>query len=271
VWTFGAADAQGGFDVAYHFEDNRSGATPKAPLEGTKGVLLVDGYSGYNDIEKVSSRRRAACFAHVRRYFFESLKTAPIAQEALDLITELYRVEHDAKEKRLSETSHLEFRKLRSGPIRERLKAWLDAQRTRHPPKSPLGVAIGYTLGQWAELGVFLDDARVPLDNNASERSLRRIALGRKNYLFVRRRRFGQEPHRALLAGRHLRIARHQSLRLPRRCPRPRAGSPGPRDRRAAAEGLGRGGLSKASPRRHDGVGRTVTAFRSTTKSTTWE
>ena len=66
-----------------------------------------------------------------------------------------------------------------------RFKDWLDAERTRHPPKSPLGVAIRYTLGQWNELGVFLDDARVPLDNNASERSLRRIALGRKNYLFV--------------------------------------------------------------------------------------
>ena len=185
VWTFGAADATGGFDVAYHFADNRSGATPKALLEGTKGVLLVDGYSGYNDIEKVSSRRRAACLAHVRRYFFESLKTAPVAQEALDLITEFYRVEHDAKQQQLSEHAHLELRKLRAGPVRERFKAWLDAQRSRHPPKSPLGGAIRYTLGQWGELGVFLDDARVPLDNNASERSLRRIALGRKNYLFV--------------------------------------------------------------------------------------
>jgi transposase len=185
VWTFGSTDARGGFDVAYHFADSRSGATPKALLEGTKGVLLVDGYSGYNDIEKVSSRRRAACLAHARRYFFESLKTAPVAQEALDLITELYRVEHDAKEQQLSETAKLELRKQRAGPIRERLRAWLDQQRPRHPPKSPLGVAIRYTLGQWDELGVFLQDARVPLDNNASERSLRRIALGRKNYLFV--------------------------------------------------------------------------------------
>jgi transposase len=185
VWTFGASDAKGGFDVAYQFTDSRSGSTPKALLEGTKGVLLVDGYSGYNDVEKISSRRRAACFAHVRRYFFDSLKTAPVAQEALDLITELYRVEHAAKEQRLSKTAYLAFRKQRAGPIRERLKAWLDAQRERHPPKSPLGVAIRYTLGQWEELGIFLRDARVPLDNNASERSLRRIALGRKNYLFV--------------------------------------------------------------------------------------
>lgn len=185
VWTFGAADERGGFDVAYHFADSRSGTIPKAMLEGTKGVLLVDGYSGYNDIEKVSSRRRAACLAHVRRYFFDALKTAPVAQQALDLITEIYRVEHDAKSQGLSTDSHLEFRKLRAGPIREKFKIWLDTQQAKHPPKSPLGVAIRYTLGQWPELGVFLDDVRVPLDNNASERSLRRIALGRKNYLFV--------------------------------------------------------------------------------------
>ncbi|MDB4986004.1 MAG: Mobile element protein [Myxococcaceae bacterium] len=185
VWTFGAADEDGDFDVAYQFADSRSGSTPKALLEGTTGVLLVDGYSGYNAIEKVSSRRRAACLAHVRRYFFDALRTAPIAQEALDLITEIYRVEHAAREQQLSEAAHLVFRKRRAGPIRERLKLWLEHQRARQLPKSPIGEAIRYTLGQWDELGVFLTDATVPLDNNASERSLRRIAIGRKNYLFV--------------------------------------------------------------------------------------
>ncbi len=185
VWTFCARDDQGELDVAYHFANSRSGDTPKALLEGSAGVLLVDGYSGYNAIEKVSSRRRAACYAHVRRYLFESLKTAPIAQQALNMITELYRVEHEAKERGFAESSHLDFRRLRAGPIREQLKAWLDDQLGKHPPKSPLGAAIRYTLGQWEFLGVFLDDARVPLDNNASERALRRIALGRKNYLFV--------------------------------------------------------------------------------------
>lgn len=94
-------------------------------------------------------------------------------------------MEHEATEQGLSGNAKLEFRKVRAGPIREAIKAWLEAQQPRHPPKSPLGVAIRYTLAQWAELGVFLDDERVPLDNNASERSLRRIALGRKNYLFV--------------------------------------------------------------------------------------
>lgn len=101
------------------------------------------------------------------------------------MITEIYRVEHDAKGRKLLGAAYLVFRKRRAGPIRKRLKAWLVAQSSRQLPKSPLGTAIRYALGQWDELGVFLTDAAVPLDNNASERSLRRIALGRRNYLFV--------------------------------------------------------------------------------------
>jgi transposase len=109
-----------------------------------------------------------------------------VAQEALDLILELYRVEHDVQQRGVVGTnSHLEFRKRRSAPARDRLKAWLDDNLGRQIPKSPIGVAIRYGLNQWDELGRFLDDARIPLDNNASERSLRRVALGRKNYLFV--------------------------------------------------------------------------------------
>ena len=79
----------------------------------------------------------------------------------------------------------MEFRKERAGPVRERMRAWLHAQKKRHPPKSPIAAAIRYAENQWGELGVFLDDVRVPLDNNGSERALRRVALGRKNYLFV--------------------------------------------------------------------------------------
>src|SRR5690606_10823934 len=185
MWTFGAADEAGAQDISFSFADSRSGDLPRKLLEGTSGVLLVDGYSGYNGIEDVSTRRRAACFAHVRRYFFEAIKTAPVAQEAVDIIGELYAVEHEAKKEGLGAEAHLQLRRDRAGPIRDKLKAWLDAQLPRHPPKSPLAVAIRYTLAQWEELGVFLDDSRVPLDNNASERALRRVALGRKNYLFV--------------------------------------------------------------------------------------
>ena len=186
VWTFVAPDEDGEHDVAYVFAGDRSGETPKRLLGGTKGTLIVDAYSGYNVVADVSKRKRAACHAHLRRYFHEALPTAPIAQEAIDLILGLYRVEHDAKEQQIVGTkSHLRLRRLRAGPIRDELHAWLLRQKPRHPPKSPIATAIRYALNQWRELGRFLDDARVPVDNNASERSLRRVALGRKNYLFV--------------------------------------------------------------------------------------
>jgi len=185
VWTFNARDDAGGLDVAYVFAEDRSGSTPKTLLEGTKGVLLVDGYSGYNVVDEVSSRRRAACHAHLRRYFHDALPTAPVAQEMLDLVAELYVAEHAADEQRLVGRAKLEFRKQRAGPVRSRMRTWLDAHRERHPPKSPIGAALRYAENQWEQLGVFLDDERVPLDNNGSERALRRVALGRKNYLFV--------------------------------------------------------------------------------------
>ena len=185
VWTFGARDEKDALDVAYVFAEDRSGATPKKLLEGTTGVLLVDGYSGYNVVDEVSTRRRAACHAHLRRYFHEALPTAPVAQEMIDLVAELYMAEHAAEAASLVGASKLEFRKQRAGPIRTRMRAWLDTQRDRHPPKSPISTAIRYADNQWDALGVFLDDVRVPLDNNGSERALRRVALGRKNYLFV--------------------------------------------------------------------------------------
>jgi transposase len=176
-WTFVAEDDQSGIDIAFVFAADRSGETPRQVLGGTQGTLLCDAYSGYNSVADVSCRERAACHAHLRRYFHEALSTAPIAQQAIDLILELYRVEHDAKEQRIvGSDAHQMLRKQRAGPIRARLKQWLDEQLARQIPKSPIGIAIRYALGHWDELGRFLDDARIPLDNNASERALRRVA-----------------------------------------------------------------------------------------------
>lgn len=186
IWTFGAQDEHGDTDVAYVFAADRSAETPRQVLGGTDGTLLVDGYAGYNAVADVSTRQRAACHAHLRRYFHEALPTAPAAQDAIDLILGLYRVEHEAKELRIVGTSqHLELRRLKAAPVRDRLKDWLDENLERHPPKSPIGIAIRYALKQWAELGRFLDDAKIPIDNNGAERALRPVALGRKNFLFV--------------------------------------------------------------------------------------
>lgn len=186
VWTFVAEDDDGGVDVAYVYAADRSGDTPKRVLGDTKGFLLVDEYSGYNKIAKSANRKRAGCHAHLRRYFHDALKTAPIAQEAIDLILELYRVEYDAQERGFTkQPAHLVLRRTKSTPIRAKLKAWLDDQKPKHRPKSPIGIAIRYALNHWDDFGRFLDDARISIDNNASERSLRRVALGRKNFLFV--------------------------------------------------------------------------------------
>ncbi len=104
----------------------------------------------------------------------------------MDFILELYKVERAALDADLLGTpEHLEMRQTRSRAIVEEFKAWLEAERGRHPPRSAIGAAIGYALGQWDALTLFLTDVRLPLDNNPSERALRVAALGRKNFLFV--------------------------------------------------------------------------------------
>jgi len=140
LWTF-----IDGPQVAYQFSPNRSGETPKNVLAGTTGKLVVDGYTGYNRVTDVGGRTRAGCMAHVRRKFFEALKTAPEAQTALDLILDVYRVERDAREREILGTeAHLALRKTISRPILGRWRQWLDEQKPVHPPKGPIGKAIAY-------------------------------------------------------------------------------------------------------------------------------
>ena len=184
IWTFRAWLPEP--VIAYRFADSRSGETPRQVLGGTKGALVVDGYTGYNSVTDVDGRTRVGCHAHLRRGFFDALPTAPEAQVALDLIRDLYRVEHEAFELKVVGTSkHLELRKLKSAPVRDQLKSWLDEEKGKHLPKSAIGEAIRYALNQWERLGHFLNDARIPLDNNPAEAALRTVALGRKNFMFV--------------------------------------------------------------------------------------
>jgi transposase len=181
VWTF-IADTL----IAYRFSVDRSGETPQNVLGGTRGTLVVDGYTGYNKVTQVDGRRRAGCLAHARRKLFAAMEGDPEAQQALDLIRDVYAVEHKAKERDILGTAeHLALRQAESAPLMSKLHAWLELRQRLHPPKSKLGIAIRYALRQWDELTVFLDDPTVPLDNNRSEAALRVVALGRKNFLFV--------------------------------------------------------------------------------------
>ena len=164
VWAF-LADKL----VAYRVSPSRSGETPRQVLEGTPGTLVVDAYSGYNQVTGPDSRKRAGCWAHVRRKFFDALSTAPEAQVAMDLILDLYQVEHDAQEEGVvRKPEHLQLRRERSKPVVKKLKLWLEEQKGLHLPKGAMGKAISYALNYWTALTHFLKSEQTPIDNNAS-------------------------------------------------------------------------------------------------------
>ena len=182
LWTFVA-----GKDIAYKFSPSRSGDTPSKVLGASAGSLVVDGYTGYNEVTQPGRRQRIACWAHVRRKIFDARDTAPeAAKVGLALIAELYRVEHDAMAQGVVRTEqHHALRQLRSAALLEQITAWLVDASLEHGPRSPFGKAVRYAGRQWVALTRFLDDPALPLDNNAAERALRVAALGRKNFLFV--------------------------------------------------------------------------------------
>ena len=184
VWTFLAGKL-----IAYVFSGDRSGQTPARVLGGTSGSLVVDAYTGYNDVTDVDGRTRAGCWSHARRYLFRALEQAPEAREALDLILELFRVERDAIERNVfGSADHARMRRARSAPVLDQIQAWIAEQRPKHLPEGPMGAALRYITNQWKPLTVFLGDAQIPIHNNASESALRIVALARKNSLF-----FGNE------------------------------------------------------------------------------
>jgi transposase len=184
VWTFLTDQL-----TAYAFSGDRSGDTPARILGGSRGKLVVDGYTGYNNVTDVNGRERSGCWSHARRYWFEALPTAPQSREVLDMILELFEVERTAKERGIVGTqAHLQLRRQRSQPVLDRIHAWLLAQEPFCNPQSPAYAAIRYCKNQWKHLTVFMRDPQVPIHNNASESALRVIALGRKNFMF-----FGNE------------------------------------------------------------------------------
>jgi len=182
MWTF-----IGGPFVAYAFSPSRSGETPRKILGDSTGILQVDQYSGYNQVTTPDKRDRAGCMGHARRKFFEARDKAPdLVDHVLDQILELYIVEYDAAEEEILGTDkHLAMRQVRSKPILEGLKEHIEEEEPHHLPKGPVAKAVGYFLGNYDALELFLTDPNIALDNNVSERQLRLIALGRKNYLFV--------------------------------------------------------------------------------------
>jgi transposase len=179
---WGGADPPG---VAYVYAPDRKAERPIAHLAGFKGILQVDGYGGYKVLAKQGDVRLAFGWSHVRRHFYELANPgpAPIAAEALMRIAALYRIEQDIRGR--SADQRRAVRQERSRPLVEDLEPWLRTKLQLISQKTKLAAAIRYTLSRWQGLCLFLEDGHVEIDNNVVERSIRPLALTRKNALFA--------------------------------------------------------------------------------------
>lgn len=174
--------------VLYEYQKTRDGEHARRFLTGFKGYLTVDGYSGYHGMPDVTL---AGCWAHARRKWVEALNALPqeardgpsAARDGLKFCNRLYEVERDVRDATPDE--RLRARRARSAPILAEFQAWLVEQRGQVLPKSATGQAITYCLNQWAPLQTFLEDGRLEIDNNRSERSIKPFVIGRKNFLFM--------------------------------------------------------------------------------------
>lgn len=169
----------------YRYSPDRKGERPRGHLKDFTGVLQADGYAGFNDLYRSGRINEAACWAHARRKFFDvhAASGSPIAEEALKRIGELYRIEDNVRGRPPDERRAARIEQ--SKPVIDAMRPWLEARRAQLSRKSHLALAIGYALKRWKALSRFIDDGRIEIDNNAAERAIRGIALGRKNYLFA--------------------------------------------------------------------------------------
>jgi hypothetical protein len=189
MWVY-VGDEANPYNV-FDFTLNRSREGPKEFLKHYTQVLLADAYGGYNGVVAGNAITRAGCWSHARRKFVEAEKSAPgIAREAVTLMDALFAVERQAKDVAVAE--RLELRQKQSAPILAELHRKLLIWKEQLLPKHPIADAVNYTLGQWEALTVFTTDGAVPIDNNVSEREMKRVVLNRKNSLFVGNPRGGR-------------------------------------------------------------------------------
>ncbi|HEX4000850.1 MAG TPA: IS66 family transposase [Pirellulales bacterium] len=172
--------------TAYDYTPNRKRDGPASWLRGFAGYLQADAYGGYDGIFSGGAVTEVACWAHARRKFYDAQDSdGRRAAQMLALIRELYAVERELKEQSVDEAAILAVRRERSVPQLERIKTWLDAEGEVVLPRSPMGEAIRYAKNQWTALNVYVTQDFLSIDNNAAERALKRVAIGRKNWLFA--------------------------------------------------------------------------------------
>jgi len=189
LWTYVRDERPCGGEVApavwFAYSPDRKGAHPQDHLKDFTGILQADGYAGYSKIYDGGRVVEAACWAHVRRKFvdLDQLHKSPIAAEMMQRIGELYGIEQEIWG-RLPDDRRA-VRQERSRPVLDAMKEWLEDTLKTLSQKSATAKAIHYALSRWQALGRYCEDGRIAIDNNAAERALRCVALGRKNFLFA--------------------------------------------------------------------------------------
>jgi transposase len=189
LWTYVRDDRPSGDTtppaVWFSYSPDRQGEHPQTHLQDFSGILQADGYAGFGKLYEGGQVLEAACWAHVRRKFYDlhANRPSPLTLEALERIAALYAIEAEIRGSPPPQPQ--EIRQARSRPLLTELHTWLTDQLSRLSRKSETTAAIQYALNRWEALLRYVDDGRIEIDNNAAERALRGVALGRKNFLFL--------------------------------------------------------------------------------------
>jgi len=191
MWVFRGGEPKKPL-VYYQYHPSRAGHVPAEFLQGYSGYVQTDGYKGYDLLDELEDVTHLTCWAHVRRKFMDVVKAVDRrksrkkgkADDVLELIRELYKIEKQAKLENLEPDALLHVRREESKPLIKDLKELLDSLRDHTPPKGLLGKAVYYALKQWPRLLHYTDDANLRPDNNLAENAIRPFVVGRKNWLF---------------------------------------------------------------------------------------
>jgi transposase len=181
--------------VLYRYQPTHSGKVALGFLENYRGYIQSDDYKAYDHLGQKKGIIHLGCWAHARRKFTDVVKTRkkirgkkasvkPLADEALDYIGKLYRIEKKARNEQLTADQIHQLRQQHSKPVLDQFEKWLEAKKPLTPPGGLLGKAISYTMKNWSKLIVYIEDGHLKPDNNRAENAIRPFVVGRKNWLF---------------------------------------------------------------------------------------
>jgi transposase len=189
LWTYVRDDRPAGYTtppaVWLTYSEDRKGEHPRRHLKDFKGALQADAYAGFHHLYGDGAIYEVSCWAHTRRKFHDIhvVHASPTTTEAIARIGALYGIEEEIRGKPVD--IRRSVRQDRTKPLLDDLRHWMEKTLTSLSTKSETSGAIRYALSRWRALTRFVDDGLLDIDNNAAERSLRSVVMGRKNYLFL--------------------------------------------------------------------------------------